>query len=338
MTLGRNLWLAAACVLLASGVPFLYGQERPRNAQPTAEERAREDLERGRRLAFSGRTNEALGVLTQAARRAPRTETGAECLFDASTLLWHRRDWIEAFETCQQMINHFPGTRLFDHAIVRQHDLAAEVVNHHRRRSMGAATPRVPKPDMMVRMLRLAVENAPHHVRAPDSLFLLGGLLQESGTADDAVAVFQNLADSHPQHPLADDAAFQVVWIRWRANGDGREKGVFDKTRNAALDFLARWPESDRIDEARAVLAALDGQEVLSREKIAAFYERTGKPEAAAYYRRPAPAGPVAGPDDATLGDPFWSDDVRLDDLDEILRNLDALDEDGNAGGEGGEP
>jgi outer membrane protein assembly factor BamD (BamD/ComL family) len=279
-----------------------------RGALPVENERAVNVRADARDLAHRGRIDEAVAKLERVARQFRRTEEGAGCQFDAARLRHLSTDWLGAFEAYQVLMNDFPGSRYNKDAIDAQYRLAEQVVKALKAEGEGKLPvdvgQKLPDKDTTEKMLRLLLVNAGQHERAPAARYLLGIFLQRHGKPEDAIEAFEDVAEKHAGHPLADDAAFQVGMIHWKAMATTKDTRPLTRARLAFQDFLLRHPASDRVAEARHRLALLREKETGEMEKIAGFYEKTGKPAAAAYYREQAAnlaATPVVPPDRETL-------------------------------------
>lgn len=282
---------------------------RPCPAAPANEnERAVTVRAEARDLAHRGRVDDAVAKLERVARRFRRTEEGAGCQFDAARLRHLSTDWLGAFEAYQVLMNDFPGSRYNGEAIDSQYRLAEQIVKAIKADDEGRLPvdigQKLPDKDTTEKMLRLLLANAGQHERAPAARYLLGVFLQRHGKSADAIETFEDVAEKHAGHSLADDAAFQIGMIHWNSKETTRDSRPVTQARLAFQDFLLRHPASDRVAEARHRLALLRENETGEMERIAAFYEKTGKPVAAAFYRDRAAAlaaTPVIPPDRETL-------------------------------------
>jgi len=113
------------------------------------------------------------------------------------------------------------------------------------------------------------------------------------------VQEFNKFIERYPEHPLADDAAFQVAFIDYRISRAGnRERASQERARLAFEDFLARHPASAKVPVARHLLATLRDWETARLTETAKFYERRGDSDAAARSYRGAlqndPQNPAA--------------------------------------------
>ncbi len=277
---GWGLWLLLAIFLFS---PVVQAQ-KPDNS------RAVEVRALARDLAHKGQTAEAVTRLERTARQFRRTEEGAGCQFDAARLLHLGSDWLGAFEAYQVLMNDFPGSPYNGQAMDSQFRLAEQVVKALKADADGRLPvdlgQKLPDKDTTEKMLRLLLANAGQHPRAPQARYLLGIFLQRHGKAADAIAVMEEVEEKHAGHYLADDAAFQIGMIHWKQMESSRDAKAITLARRAFQNFLILHPGSDRTAEARHRLFLLREKESDELERIAAFYEKTGKPQAAEYYRR----------------------------------------------------
>ena len=99
------------------------------------------------------------------------------------------------------------------------------------------------------------------------------------------IAAYQQVVSKYPGDPIADDALYQVGYVRLRDYRQGsNDRASAAKAREAFEDFINRYPNSEKVPQARENLKTLEGGQTKSVLDIAKFYDRTKQYKAAVIY------------------------------------------------------
>lgn len=245
--------------------------------------------QRGMKLLGEGQPEEALERFNTLAKRHRGTEPCAPALWEIYRIQEHLGNDEAAFEALNRLATEQPGH--FEKAQDAQLKLVRRLMGSTQdaRRSLEVKkTPPAALPETLLAMLQAIIKSGPRSETGIQAQFLRGLVHDRAGEKREAVACYEEFAESFPTHELADDAAFQVADIpcrEWR-----RMRGGSPHQREAAAVglawFLARFPESDKAAQARAQLAEVRTSERRELASLARFYESRGKEKAAAVYYR----------------------------------------------------
>lgn len=250
-------------------------------------------VSRARQSFIEGRHDDALRRYRAIAKLHPRSDVAAEALWQIAKLENHLGDPQAAFDALQTLITSHAGH--FEKAHAEQLGLARAIMDVGERRELrqDLEPSRVKaltasEQEMLAGMLQTIIRNGPQSEVARRAHFDFALMLERAGKLPEALLMHEEFLDAHGSHELADDAACQAAYIRykeWKSM-----KSASPRQRDAARDtlawFLSRYPNSERAALARNCLAEVRLSERRELEALASYYESRGKPDAAAVYWR----------------------------------------------------
>ncbi len=266
-------------------------------------------VNRARQAFIEGRHDDALRRYRTIAKLHPRTDLAAEALWQIAKLENHLGDPLAAFDALQMLITSHAGH--FEKAHAEQLGLARALMDTGERREARRGLEPIrakaltgSEQEMLAGMLQQIIRNGPQSEVARRAHFDFALMLERAGKLPEALLMHEEFLDAHAGHELADDAACQAAYIRykeWKSM-----KSASPRQRDAARDtlawFLSRYPNSERAALARNCLAEVRLSERRELEALASYYESRGKPDAAAVYWRELA---VKFPDLALSGSPL---------------------------------
>jgi tetratricopeptide (TPR) repeat protein len=265
--------------------------------------------EKARRSVLAGEHEEAVGRYETITRLKPGTDLSAAAWWEISRLHEKLGNMQESFDALQMLVTGQPGH--FEKAHAEQWRLVRRMLDnlaeHDRRaRLQGQKPPKLVQADKeaLLEMMGVICRNGPHSEAAVQAHFARAMFMEREGRTEEALNQHEEFLELYPEHELADDAACQTAYIRykqWRGM-----RGDAPRQRQAAQDalnwFLTRYPESERASLAFTCLREMQAAERRELESVARFYESRGKPEAARlYYRKLAEMNPELLKDDGPL-------------------------------------
>jgi outer membrane protein assembly factor BamD (BamD/ComL family) len=298
---GRRFSLGLALLLLgqsAVGAAVITRQEE-------SERRARGIYERAHRDLLRGDRDSALDRFRSLVKAYPRSPLASEAQWEVVRISEYFGEFVNAFDALQLLIDHFPGH--FERAIKRQFEIALRQLlryEHMQRMPAGKKPRDLPARDQVSAMLRIVIENAPHGETVAEASYYLGVAYEKEGRIGEAAAAHENFFERFPDHPLADDAAYQVAYIFYkiwkRMKGDSpthRERAAM-----AMRWFLARYPASEKAAQASECMRQIRQAEQAELLSLAQFYEkRKNEKSSAIYYRELASRFPELAPEGSEL-------------------------------------
>lgn len=276
--------VSQTALLALLGFMFL-GLSQP--AQAKEDEVAIRLYERGMKLTANGDLDGALDRFNTVATRFRRSETCAQALWEIYRIREQRSESQDAFEALNRLVTEQPGHFEKAHAaqfrVVQR--LLTQTGQSKRLLDDEKAPPKV-SADVVVAMLQVIIKNGPTSEVGIQAHYLLGIALERADKKNEALTAHEDFAEDHPKHELADDASYQVAYIRykdWRAM-----RGDSPHQRNAAALslawFIARFPESEKVAQAKSCLTEIRQAEQRELKSLAKYYESQGNAKAAATY------------------------------------------------------
>ncbi len=275
MNRGDSLSLLVTAALLAGSTAGVTAERQ---------DPADELYQRGERNVAEGNQQAAIVKFRAVARSYPKSSFASHAQLQIAELLSRNREYVEAFEACQRLMEKFPESGDFARALEIQFSIAERVMQEYRqRRGKGDKSTRgLPDRETASGMLRAIVANGRFSEQAPRAQFRLAVTLDEEGKPRDATREFNHFIEDYPQHALAADAAFQAGFIDYRiAREQNHERAAQQRARMALDYFLVRYPESEKAPEARHLVSVLSGWESERLATAGGYYARTGRSESA---------------------------------------------------------
>ena len=139
--------------------------------------------------------------------------------------------------------------------------------------------------DEAVEIFAAIVRSAPSGRYTARAQFDIGRAREKEDAPDLAVDAYQAVVEKFPNDPLAVDAQYQIGYIWFTASRSGiNDPAAAEKARVAFQDFLFRFPKSEKAQQARENLAALEHHKVKSSLNIAKYYDKAKNYRAAVLY------------------------------------------------------
>lgn len=242
---------------------------------------------------LKGDHEDALRRYQTLAKLYPRTDWAADAWWQIARLENHLDDKQAAFDALQVLITshaeHYEKAHAEQLGLVRSMMDADE--QRERRRGLEPQRSKAlneAEQEMLAGMLQTIIRNGPQSDVARRAHFDFALMLERAGKLPQALLMHEEFVDNHPGHELADDAACQAAYIRYKEWKSMKSASPRQATaaRDALAWFVSRYPQSERAALARACLAELRASEQKQLESLARYYEGLGKPQAASVYWR----------------------------------------------------
>ena len=129
------------------------------------------------------------------------------------------------------------------------------------------------------------VKRAPYSRWAPLAQFNMGQALEKQGKYGEAIAAYTAVTTRYPTDAIADDAQYQIGYVRLREFREGSyDQAGAGKAREAFEDFINRYGDSEKVPQARENINQLAGGAAKGQLDIARFYDKTKQFRAAVIY------------------------------------------------------
>ncbi len=285
--------IVAAVFFPLSASAQLFGSRNETSAPPGPEIQAQAaaafDSIRSRE---SAEPAAAAAAYRDVSKQFQRTEAAGRALFRLATLEFSGDDLQAAFKSAQKIVDDYPRSADFEGAIELQYKIASQFLDGRRVRVLGMPT--MPSQNKAKEMFEQIIENGPFTRWAPLAQYGLGQALEKLGKKEEAIAAYQAVVDKFPASDVADDALYQIGYVYQTVSRTGDyDQSATEKAQDVFTDFSIRYPESEKIEQARENVSELDEQQTESSYNIARFYDRQKNYRAAAiYYRAVIDEGP----------------------------------------------
>ena len=219
------------------------------------------------------------------AKKFPFAEQTATARFRLARALEQRGKYDEAFDAYDAYLSKHPDGRDFDNAMESMFGIAKRFMNGERRRLWGIKT--FASNQRAEEMFNTILKRAPYSKSAGQVLFFRGMMMERQGKDAEALVTYQQIIERFPSDPVADEAQYQMGFVRMRSVRSGsNDKTDRVRAQEAFEDFVSRAPTSEKQLQARENLRTLSQKDLQDLLDIAKFYDKTKKVKSAVLYYR----------------------------------------------------
>ncbi|MEI6561488.1 MAG: outer membrane protein assembly factor BamD [Verrucomicrobiota bacterium] len=249
----------------------------------TLEKSASEQLHKAQGLETEGSLKKAIGAYRALLGAFPSSGACAQAQFKIAELQEQIHEPERAYNSYAKYLTNYPKGKEFDTVVERQFGIAKAFLNGERRKLFGMKT--FPSMEKAQKMFEEIVKNAPYSKEAPLAQFNIGMALEKQGQYADAIAAYQLAVDKYPNDDVAGDAQYQIGYVQMHLVENGsNDQAARVKARDAFEDFTVRYPQSEKLPQARENIAKLSGTSLKKSLEVARFYEKTSNLKAAVIY------------------------------------------------------
>jgi len=189
----------------------------------------------------------------------------------------------KAYTAFDVYLTKYPKGEDFDSVVESMFKIGKLFLEGQKRRVLG-----MPVASSMSRaqaMFEGIVKRAPYSKWAPLAQFNVGQALEKQQKYPEAIAAYQQVFARYPNDAIADDALYQVGYVRLREFREGSyDRAAALKARQAFDEFISRFPESEKVPQARENLKTLEVGQTKNVMAIAKFYDHSKQYKAAVIY------------------------------------------------------
>jgi outer membrane assembly lipoprotein YfiO len=129
------------------------------------------------------------------------------------------------------------------------------------------------------------VKSAPYSKWAPLAQFNVGETLEKQSKYPEAIQAYQIAVNKYASDPIAESALYQEGYVRIRQLHEGSyDKNSSQKAKEAFEDFIYRFPQSEKVPQARENMKSLDNGVTKGALEVAKYYDRMKQHKAAVIY------------------------------------------------------
>src|SRR6266700_78921 len=237
-----------------------------------------------------GQTAEKEGNMKRAVRayktlvkHHPKDALAAGALYRAAQLQEQMHLYLAAANSFGQLVEKYPGSPHFEEAVEAQFRMGEIYLNGKKLRILGI--PYASSLDRAVTIFANVVRTAPYGKYTARAQFDIGLAREKQGANDAALQAYQAVVDKFPNEPVAADAQYQIGYIWFTAARTGtKDPAATTNAKIAFQDFLFRYPNSEKVAQARANLQLLERKQTATSFKVAKFYDKQKNYRAAVIY------------------------------------------------------
>ncbi|HEX3817361.1 MAG TPA: outer membrane protein assembly factor BamD, partial [Chthoniobacterales bacterium] len=231
-----------------------------------------------------GNRARAIKAYSRLIKKYPDSTLAAGSLFSLAGLVEAGGDALKAARYYRALMEYYPKTEHFQEAIEAQFRIGEEYLKGKKLKLLGI--PIASSKDTAVEIFAAIVRSAPYGRYTARAQFDIGRAReQEGGAADLAIEAYQSVVDKFPNDPLAVDAQYQIgyMWMQEARRGSYDPKAA-ERARTAFEDFLFRFPNSEKVPQAKENLRLLERRQTDSSLAVAQYYDHHKYYRAAVIY------------------------------------------------------
>jgi outer membrane protein assembly factor BamD len=287
-----SIFLVVACVGLTqkSPAPVVFREGEGVSTTAVDEEpvelkrNAAEQMQLAEATEAKGNIKRAISSYAVVVKRYPRAEVAARAQFKVAQLSEKAGDANKAFAEYQKLITKYPKSPDFEAAIEGQFNIAKLYLDGKRLEMFGVPT--LPSMAKAEELFTTVITNAPFSAKyASAAQFNIGQARERQGEFPKAIEAYQKIIDDYPFSEMADDAQYQIGYVYMKASRAGEyDQSASIKAREAFEDFIYRYPNSEKVAQAKQNMQNLGAKQTDSAFSVAQFYDKQKNYKAAAIY------------------------------------------------------
>lgn len=287
----RNLLFPALLALALSWQPlnaaavFRQGEGWTAESEDsgTPESSAVAQMRKAESLEAEGELGKAIGAYRSLVRKFPEAVMASKAQWKVAELYEQQGNYDKAFDAYSAYIKKYPRSANFNKAVEAEFGIAKMFLEGERKRLLGVKT--FPSMIRAQEMFEAILKDAPFSKLAPLAQFNVGLALEKQGKPEEAVAAYQKLIEKYAGTPVVADAYYQIGYVYYQQVSRGSyDEATRNKASEAFDEFIARYPESEKVPQARENLQNLSGGINSNTLEVARFYEKQKNYKAAVIY------------------------------------------------------
>jgi outer membrane protein assembly factor BamD len=279
------LFFAAACVILLpfrSPAPLIYLPGEGWYYEPYGQniawkrERAKDQLAVAQQAFDKHDYNTALHAANRVVRVWPLSDYAPDAQFLIGLCFEVMGKDEAAFNAFQTVINKYPHSDKYEQVLWQQYGIASRFLAGQWFK-LWNYIPFFPSMDRTAEMFGKIVKEGPYSDVAPNAQLRIGAAREKQGNYEDAVQAYETAADRYRNQPvIAADAMYRegICYAKQAATAE-YDQGTAAKAIETFTDFIAFYPDDQRVPTAQRAIAELKDVQVRGNFEIAQFYEKS---------------------------------------------------------------
>ncbi len=252
------------------------------NEEDVVEKTASEQLHKAEDLESAGDYKRALGAYRGLIRKFPTSGVAPKSQLKIGEIAMKLGDYDSAYDAYHSYITKYPKGEDFDAAVEAEFNIGRRFLEGERKRVFGVKT--FASMARAQQIFESIVRDAPFSKYAPLAQFYVGQALEKQSKDVEAIGAYQTVLAKYPTDPAAADAQYQIGYVYLTQARSAYDKAAANKAREAFEDFLAHYPDSEKVAQAKENLKSLETRETSGALGIAKFYDKQKNYRAAVIY------------------------------------------------------
>lgn len=231
----------------------------------------------------NGQLSAALGEYRLLVKRHPVSVLAGKAQRQIGKILEGAGEYDAAYQAFDTYLAKYPKGDDFESVVESMFKIAKLFLEGEKKKILGIKISS--SMERAQQMFEGIVKRAPFSKLAPLAQFNVGQSLEKQNKFPEAIAAYSAVVARYPGDEVADDAQYQVGYVRLKEYRMGSyDKAGAQKAREAFEDFINRYPESEKVSQAKENLKTLEGGSTKGTMEIAKFYDKTKQYKAAVIY------------------------------------------------------
>lgn len=283
LSLAISLALLAMPAAVDAAVVFTSRDGWTAEGDPAIETGAVELMGKAEQQEASGELSAALSSYKALVKRHPVSVLAGKAQLKIGRILEGAGEYNDAYDAYATYLTKYPKGEDFENVVESMFKIAKLFLDGEKKKILGIKISS--SMERAQQMFDGIVRRAPFSKFAPLAQFNTGQALEKQGKYEEAIAAYSLVVSKYPGDDVADDAQYQVGYVRLRQYREGSyDQAGAQKAREAFEDFVHRYPESEKVAQAQENMKTLEGGSTKSTLDVAKFYDKTKQYRAAVIY------------------------------------------------------
>ncbi len=222
--------------------------------------------------------------LNKLIKNYPKAREAAEAQYYLGVVLEKENRLMEAFNAYQTVIDKYPFSERSAEIVKRQYEIGLEVMEGRGRKNKIIKMIVGGDYDV-VHIFRTVIKNSPYGPFAAPAQYRIGLYLMEKQLYQEARDEFEKVINDYPDSEWVKAAQYQIaVADAERSSDSSYDQKVTQAAVKEFEEFVKTYPDAELSDEAKEKINELREKEAENHFKIAKFYEKHKKYDAARIY------------------------------------------------------
>jgi outer membrane protein assembly factor BamD len=242
-----------------------------------------EQMRKAENLEASGDLNGAFKAYQGLVKNYSKSALAPKAQRKVGMLLEQRGDYDKAFNAYSTYLEKYASGSDFDGVVESMFNIGKLFLDGQKKKLFGV--PIAPSMDRAKQMFEEIVKRAPYSKWAPVAQFNIGQAAEKQGDYPGAIDAYRKVVNKYPNDAIADDAQYQIGYVLMRESNEGSyDKANAARARESFEDFINRYPNSEKVPQAKQNMEQLAGGAVKGKLDVAKFYDKQKQYKAAVIY------------------------------------------------------